>query len=1273
MRYSSVSSSAVEGLEDRRLFCALHTGEATDALAPTSTQIQAALAAAAKKTSVVSDHKGSWYKPARTIRIRTTGATADSVGNVAVRRAVSGATPSVVSVASFPVNAAGLPLLTSRADGLGLKVFLDFDGYNSDIPFDMSVSQGGDGNGATFNAKEQTVIYNAWRDIVSYYSMFDVNVTTVQPATGGTNPSFVWQRITDSVSGGAAYVGAINNTQSNGWTDDSNAISRTSGIAHEIGHQLNLQHQSDWYDDATKKNEYTNGYLAHGSIIGIDYGQDVHKWWYGRNSTSANTFQDDLQRSATYLKSKYAASIDGFMPDDFTGTTFASSTALASASGAFGITGTIERVADADVFSFASTGGVFNVGVYPYYRSAIAPKFELYDASGNLIAAKDDTSLRGLGDNTNEEVKLDLTAGTYYVKVLGHGDYGDVGEYNVIATPLPGEWDTRDVLGPTNGMDFPGSVTYNAANSVFTQTAGGSGIYSGADAYRYTYVTLTGNGSITAKVESLATDAVTTAPRAGLVLRESLSGTGRMAYIDYSPTSTLYGVRATVGGGPTLGTNAALGVGNWLRITRTGNNYVLATSVDGNSWTTVYNNSLSSLTSQIYLGLSTFSRDDIHATTAVFSNVSYTGTLVAPLTTSNSAAAPANLVSTPAAGQSTAMNLSWTDTNGAETGYAVERSVDGVNWSKIATLPADTSTYTDTQTFGSMRWWYRVAAIDDGVSGLYSNVTSVINKPAAVTNWQSVDVSNTALSLTWRDVSGDTGYRVERSADGGATYTVLGTTAANITGYNVTGLAINTSYTFRITPTSAVGDGVPFVKTETTLLPATVVSFTNKAIGNVGLSWTAVTGATGYRVDRSTDRTTWTSVGTTPGVTTFTDTTAAALTHYYYRVVGTTSLTQGAYSNVVFFATPAATELPAGWTDADLGSVGGSGAGTINVAAKTATVIGSGSSSFTATSDQTNYLYTQLTGDGQIVARVATLEALNDNARAGIMIRNTLATNSAFAAAYYQSTSGTLGTQMNYRATAGASGVSVGSTTDTTYRWVKLVRAGNLFTAYRSATGVDGSWVTIGSTTIAMNATVYVGLVASSRDNAYLDKATFDNVTYTPSVAPAVSSMLVNGGAVQRSMVNTVALNFSLPVALGSSALTLLKKQTDGSYIASAEPYTVSPTPGATTYASTYTLTFGGTGGSVADGSYRLSLTPAAITTANGGVMATAASLDFHRFFGDTDGDRGVSINDFNAMATAFGSTLGSAAYNATLDYDGDNGISINDFNAFSIRFGVSI
>ena len=62
--------------------------------------------------------------------------------------------------------------------------------------------------------------------------------------------------------------------------------------------------------------------------------------------------------------------------------------------------------------------------------------------------------------------------------------------------------------------------------------------------------------------------------------------------------------------------------------------------------------------------------------------------------------------------------------------------------------------------------------------------------------------------------------------------------------------------------------------------------------------------------------------------------------------------------------------------------------------------------------------------------------------------------------------------------------------------WVKVVRAGNSFTGYRSPDGV--SWTQIGSSqTITMAQNVFVGLAVNSGSTSAVATTTFDNVSVT--------------------------------------------------------------------------------------------------------------------------------------------------------------------------------
>ncbi|MDB5325828.1 MAG: peptidase domain protein [Phycisphaerales bacterium] len=1288
LRSSHILPSTIEALETRRLFCALDDGvtnaldiahsvapdddahaEAVDQYDPTSKVISDALAKHDKPGKVV-DHTASWYKPARKITIRTNETQSPTKKSIPISRAVSTAGKFAAAAVNVAVNAAGLPLLTSRADGQGLKIFLDFDGYNTDIPFDMSVAQGGDGNGATFNAVEQTVIYNAWRDIVSFYSAFNVNVTTIQPATGGSNPAFVWQRITDSVSGGAAYVGAINNSSSQGWTDDSNAISRTSGIAHEIGHQLNLQHQSDFNTKAVKLNEYSSGFTAHGPIIGVDYAQSTHKWFFGRNSISADTLQNDMVTMANYIIGKGSYG-DGYMPDDFTGASIAAATPLSLTNGSYQTAGDIERNTDADYFSFTSTGSMFNVNVEPTFEAGIAPRFEIYNSSGTLIASKDDTSYRNLADNTGEEVNLNLPAGTYYARVSGHGDYGDQGEYAFFASPLPAGWSSGDISASGTGRG--GYVTYDASTGTFYQGGSGSDIAGSSDAMSYTYQTLNGDGSITAQITGL--DNTNSAAKAGLMLRESLGANARHAYVYFTPTGSQFSYRTTVGGGTSIFALSALMPG-WLRLTRSGNVVTMFTSLDNVTYTAIGSATFSALANQVYLGMAVTSKNTKQQATATLANVSLTGTFGATAPTYNALPAPTGLSATPVATQSTSVNLNWSDGAG-ETGYLVERSADNVNWVSLFTTAANATTYTDPITFGSMRWWYRISAVDATGKSTPSVSASVINKPKAATNGQAVTISSSKLSLTWRDTSGDTGYRVEQSTDGGATYATLANLATNITGYNYSGLPAGAVYTIRVTPLSPVGDGVPLVFTGATNLPAiTTLAFTaNKLAGNVGMTWTDIAGETGYRVERSTDKSTWATIGTTSAdVTTYTDTSALGLTHYYYRVFGINGASESMTGNVIFLATPSATPIPTPWIDADIGAPGGSGAGFVS--GSTATVIGAGSASITGTADTQNFIYRPMTGDGEIIAHVGSLEGINGNSRAGLMFRESLASNAKYASVFFQSTTGTLGTDAAYRSTAGAAGVLVNgaSTATTAYTYLRMVRSGSTFATYASTTGAAGSWVQINLVSIAMNSTLYVGLFAQSADSTYHTATTFDGLSVTPAAAsiPTVSSFVVNDGAAQRSSVTSMKLTFSTPAVASAGAITLWRRPSAGATAVQISGVVLTPSAGNTVYTLTFPAgTF--TGGSVADGLYEVRVVASGVTNADGFNMTADATFNTYRLYGDADGSHTVDFNDFLTLQNAFGTTVGQAGYVPGMDANGDNTIDFNDFLALQNNFGLTL
>ena len=177
------------------------------------------------------------------------------------------------------------------------------------------------------------------------------------------------------------------------------------------------------------------------------------------------------------------------------------------------------------------------------------------------------------------------------------------------------------------------------------------------------------------------------------------------------------------------------------------------------------------------------------------------------------------------------------------------------------------------------------------------------------------------------------------------------------------------------------------------------------------------------------------------------------------------------------------------WLDDDIGAVGV--AGSFSQSGGTFTVAGSGSDIWT-TGDQFHYAWQNASGDLDVIARVASEQQTSGFAKAGVMVRESLATNSIEASVLLTPTNGVA---MEIRPTTGASSINVAGWVKGPVppQWVKLSRVGNTFTASYS---VDGSaWTQIASTNVTMNVGATVGMAVTAHNNAALNTAAFDNVS----------------------------------------------------------------------------------------------------------------------------------------------------------------------------------
>jgi hypothetical protein len=88
-----------------------------------------------------------------------------------------------------------------------------------------------------------------------------------------------------------------------------------------------------------------------------------------------------------------------------------------------------------------------------------------------------------------------------------------------------------------------------------------------------------------------------------------------------------------------------------------------------------------------------------------------------------------------AAASSSQINLVWVDNATTETSYRVERSTNGTNFTAVATLGANFTTYADTGLAAAATYYYRVLASNNvGNSGYSNTATAMTMATATSTN-----------------------------------------------------------------------------------------------------------------------------------------------------------------------------------------------------------------------------------------------------------------------------------------------------------------------------------------------------------------------------------------------------------------------------------------------------------------------------------------------------------------------------------------------------------
>jgi fibronectin type 3 domain-containing protein/regulation of enolase protein 1 (concanavalin A-like superfamily) len=351
--------------------------------------------------------------------------------------------------------------------------------------------------------------------------------------------------------------------------------------------------------------------------------------------------------------------------------------------------------------------------------------------------------------------------------------------------------------------------------------------------------------------------------------------------------------------------------------------------------------------------------------------------------------------------------------------------------------------------------------------------------------------------LSWPASANATSYHVKRATTAGGPYTFLTNVAT--TSYSDADLDNNVAYYYLVSAVNVAGESShsPEASAPGQLVAPSGLTATPVSASQVNLAWGAFPGATSYNVKRSlVSGGPYTTVATGVAGTAFADTTAGGA-KYYYVVSAIVGGEETVDSDEATF------NLPYPWLTQDIGSVGLAGSAVFD--SGVFTLDGAGAD-IQGTADAFRFTYVTTTGNFTIEARVTSLENTDPWAKAGVMIRASLAAGAANA--FVGITPGNGATWQSRSTTGGNTSFNNTGGLSEPY-WVRLVRSGNTFTGYRSPDGT--SWTQQGTVTLSGITTAYVGLALTSHNAATLCTATFDNVT----VPGWSSSVLVPQATVQ--------------------------------------------------------------------------------------------------------------------------------------------------------------
>src|SRR5581483_2490258 len=358
-------------------------------------------------------------------------------------------------------------------------------------------------------------------------------------------------------------------------------------------------------------------------------------------------------------------------------------------------------------------------------RSTDGVNFSLLAASPNITEPYADS---GLPAATTFYYRI-----RSFLKTTGGTFYSDYAPTITLATQAPPPPPSGTFTSTDIGNASPAGST-SVSNGLFTIRGAGDDIWNGADAFQYYYRPWTGDGVFIVRVTAI--DYTADWAKAGIMIRADLTpGSVHVTGCASPAHNSELEWRATPGGATTGASDvntADKAMPMWLKLTRDGDNFAFDISPDGTAWKRVGTTTVS-MAANVYVGLAVTSHANGTLCTATLDNFNLMG--------GNGPSGLAGLARSPSQ-----IDLRWVDNDLDETGFELERSVDGTNFTRIATPAANITTYSDTAVTAGTSYTYRVRSVSNAGPSGYSNTVTIAPEPAPPAGWSAQDIGTPAAS-----------------------------------------------------------------------------------------------------------------------------------------------------------------------------------------------------------------------------------------------------------------------------------------------------------------------------------------------------------------------------------------------------------------------------------------------------------------------------------------------------------------------------------------------